>query len=87
MAGYVIADIDVHDAEAYDEYRKLVGPTIAKYGGRIIVRGGPHEVIEGDWVPHRVRERRKSKGVVQLGGVRPCPGHSAEGHDNQRNNR
>ena len=54
MAGYLIADIDVHDPDAYDEYRRLVGPTIDKYGGRFVVRGGPHEVMEGDWVPHRV---------------------------------
>ena len=54
MAGYVIADVDVHDTEAYDEYRKLVAPTIEKYGGRFVVRAGAHEVMEGDWTPHRV---------------------------------
>ena len=54
MSGYVIADVDVHDGEAYDEYRKLVAPTIEKYGGRYAVRGGAHEVVEGDWTPHRV---------------------------------
>ena len=54
MAGYVIADVDVKDAEAYDEYRKLVAPTIEKYGGKFVVRGGAHEVMEGDWAPHRI---------------------------------
>lgn len=54
MAGYVILDVDIHDTDAFDEYRKLVGPTIEEYGGRIVVRGGPHEVVEGDWKPHRV---------------------------------
>jgi len=54
MAGYVIVDVDVHDAEAYGEYRRLVAPTIEKYGGRFVVRGGAHEVVEGDWTPHRV---------------------------------
>ncbi len=54
MAGYVIVDVDVHDTEAYGEYRKLVAPTIEKYGGRYIVRGGANEVMEGDWTPHRV---------------------------------
>jgi uncharacterized protein (DUF1330 family) len=54
MAAYVIGDVDVHDPEAYVEYRKLVAPTIEKYGGRFLVRGGPHEVIEGDQVPHRI---------------------------------
>jgi len=54
MAGYVIADVDVHDAESYGEYRKLVAPTIEKYGGRFVVRGGAHEVMDGDWTPHRL---------------------------------
>ena len=54
MAGFVIADVDVHDTEAYDEYRKLVAPTIEKYGGRFVVRAGAHEVMEGDWTPNRV---------------------------------
>ena len=54
MAGYLIADIDVHDPDAYDEYRRLVAPTIDRYGGKFVVRGGPDEVMEGDWVPHRI---------------------------------
>ena len=54
MAAYLIADIDVHDTAAYDRYRGLVAPTIEKYGGTFLVKGGPHEVIEGDWDPHRV---------------------------------
>jgi len=54
MTAYVFADIDVHDAEAYEAYRKLVPATIDKYGGRFLVRGGAHEVIEGEWQPHRL---------------------------------
>ena len=26
----------------------------AQYGGRYLVRGGPHEVLEGDWRPTRL---------------------------------
>ena len=40
MAGYVIAQIDVTDGEAFAKYRDLVAPTIAKHGGRYLVRGG-----------------------------------------------
>jgi len=29
-------------------------PTIAKFGGRFLVRGGPHEILEGHWHPHRI---------------------------------
>ena len=54
MAGYVIADVNVHDAEAHGEYRKLVAPTIEKFGGKFLVRAGAHEVLEGDWKPSRV---------------------------------
>jgi uncharacterized protein (DUF1330 family) len=54
MKGYLIADVDVKDAAAYEEYRKLVPATIAKYGGTYLVRGGAHEVLEGDWKPARV---------------------------------
>ena len=54
MAGYVIADVNVHDAEAYGEYRKLVAPTVEKYGGKFVVRAGAHEVLEGDWKPSRL---------------------------------
>ena len=37
MAGYVIADVDVHDMDALDEYHKIAGPSLEKYGGRVIV--------------------------------------------------
>lgn len=53
MAAYVIADIDVHNPEEYEEYRRLAGPTSAPYGGHYIVRGGAVEIIEGDWQPKR----------------------------------
>jgi len=54
MAGYVIANVEVKDAAGYEEYRKLAPGTIQKYGGKYLVRGGKHEVLEGDWTPSRV---------------------------------
>jgi len=54
MAAYVIADVNVTDPKAYDEYRKMVPATIEKYGGRFLVRGGAFEVKEGGWNPVRV---------------------------------
>jgi len=54
MAAYVILDVDIHDPGTYDEYRRLAGRTIEKYGGTVLVKGGPYKVVEGDWVPHRV---------------------------------
>ena len=54
MAAYVIAQIEVTDQAAYDEYRKGVQATIAAHGGRFLVRGGAVEVLEGDVIPKRV---------------------------------
>jgi uncharacterized protein (DUF1330 family) len=54
MTAYVIADIDVHDEEAYREYVALVPATLQPYGGRFVVRAGHHETLEGDWRPHRL---------------------------------
>lgn len=54
MAAYFIVEIDVQDAAAFEEYRKQVPATIAKYGGRYLVRGGRTETLEGDWHPKRV---------------------------------
>jgi uncharacterized protein (DUF1330 family) len=53
MAAYVIAEVEVTDASAYEQYRKLVAPTIEKYGGRFLVRGGKVESKEGGWSPPR----------------------------------
>jgi uncharacterized protein (DUF1330 family) len=49
VKGYVIAVVDVKNAEGYAEYSKHVPATIAKYGGRYLVRGGKMEVREGQW--------------------------------------
>ncbi|HSG75003.1 MAG TPA: DUF1330 domain-containing protein [Burkholderiales bacterium] len=54
MAGYVVVEVDVTDSAAYEEYRKLVPATIAKYGGRFLVRGGAIESKEGGWQPKRL---------------------------------
>src|ERR1700690_1762606 len=54
MAAYIIAEVDVQDTQAFEEYRKLVPATLASYGGRFVIRGGKMEVLEGDWNPKRV---------------------------------
>lgn len=53
MRGYVIAEIEVTNPEGYKGYTQLVPPTIEKYGGRFIVRGGAAHVLEGDWPQRR----------------------------------
>lgn len=54
MPAYVIANVDVTDAAAYEEYRAKVPGTIAAYGGRYLARGGTSEVLEGEWTPNRL---------------------------------
>jgi uncharacterized protein (DUF1330 family) len=54
MAGYVIVEIEVTDPVGYEEYKKLAGATVEKYGGKYIVRGGAAETLEGDWQPKRI---------------------------------
>lgn len=54
MAAYLIAEVTVSNPEGYEEYRKLVGPSLDKYNGRFLVRGGKVEVVEGNWSPKRI---------------------------------
>ncbi len=54
MAAYVIADVEVTDSRRYAEYIRVVPPSIEKYGGTFLVRGGRTERLEGTWNPRRV---------------------------------
>ena len=39
MNGYVIANIDVKNIEAYKEYVEKVSPIVKKFGGELVVPG------------------------------------------------
>jgi uncharacterized protein (DUF1330 family) len=54
MAAYAIAEVEVTDPAQFEEYRKLVPATIARYGGRYLVRGGAVDAKEGGWTPRRL---------------------------------
>jgi uncharacterized protein (DUF1330 family) len=54
VAAYVIGEVEIHDMDAYRPYAEGVPATIAKYGGRYLVRGGAVETMEGGWSPTRV---------------------------------
>jgi len=54
MAAYVFAQIEVTDPATYDDYRRQVLPTVTKFGGKFIVRGGKVDPKEGDWKPQRM---------------------------------
>jgi uncharacterized protein (DUF1330 family) len=53
MPAYSILDVEWHDETKATEYRKLLGPTLEKHGGKTLVANEP-QVLEGDWKPRRV---------------------------------
>ena len=53
MPAYVVTEIDVIDRERYEAYKHMVVPSIAAYGGKVLVRGGATETLEGTWAPKR----------------------------------
>jgi uncharacterized protein (DUF1330 family) len=54
MPAYVIADVQVSDPAAYERYRPLAAASIARFGGRYIVRGGDPLLLEGTPAPQRI---------------------------------
>jgi uncharacterized protein (DUF1330 family) len=44
---YVIAEIQVTNPTAYEDYRALSTAAVAQYGGQFLVRGGKREQCEG----------------------------------------
>ena len=55
MAAYIIVEHKITDAAKFEEYRTKVGPTIARYGGRYLTKGGTHKLLEpAHWNPDRV---------------------------------
>jgi uncharacterized protein (DUF1330 family) len=51
MVAYAIFDVEIHDMARYHEFMSAVKPAIEAAGGKYLVRGGAHKVIEGDWEP------------------------------------
>lgn len=45
--GYLVAHIRVHDKDGFEKFRQMAGTTIAKYGGKVIVREPNPDIREG----------------------------------------
>ena len=54
MAAYAIFEEQILDPSRLEEYKSLSGPSVTKYGGRYLARGGATTSLEGDWNPQRV---------------------------------
>jgi uncharacterized protein (DUF1330 family) len=49
MGAIALVQVDIHDAEIYEEYKKLTPATVEAYGGKFLVRGAEIIVLEGEW--------------------------------------
>jgi len=50
MTAYAVANLEnVVFGDAIVEYLTKIDATLAPFGGKFIVHGAPHEVIEGEW--------------------------------------
>ena len=54
MSAYVIVRVNVTDPEQYEKYKQLSPAAVAEHGGTFIVRGGAHEVLEGEADDRRI---------------------------------
>ncbi len=54
MAAFIVFDVEIRDMAEYGKFMQAVKPAIEDAGGRYLVRGGAHEVLEGDWEPRRL---------------------------------
>jgi uncharacterized protein (DUF1330 family) len=54
MPAYLVSDVSIQDAEAFQVYRTRAAAAIARYGGRYLARVGAIEPLEGSWRPERI---------------------------------
>ena len=53
-SAYIIANVNVTNPAQYEEYKRLSSIAMQAHGAEVCVRGGPIEVLEGDWTPSRL---------------------------------
>jgi uncharacterized protein (DUF1330 family) len=54
MPAYFVAELKVTNPAGYEPYRPLAAESVARFGGRFLVRGGKADLIEGEPAPERV---------------------------------
>ena len=47
--GYLIAQIHVHDKEGLEKFRKMTGPIIIEYEGKVLVKESNPNVRKGNF--------------------------------------
>lgn len=53
MSGYWVARAKVNDPVEYKKYTDRIPEILAKYGGRVLARGGNYKILEGPEKFHR----------------------------------
>jgi uncharacterized protein (DUF1330 family) len=53
MAAYWVARAKIYDSVQYKKYTDLVPDIVARYGGKILARGGRYQIMEGPEDFHR----------------------------------
>ena len=70
MPAYWIARCKINDPVEYRKYTDLVPAIIAKYGGRVLARGGPYQIVEGpDGTKYHVQAAKGSTSTIRGGKV------------------
>ena len=54
MSALVIAEVIIHDFEAFEKYRNSVPDIVAAFGGEYIARGAMPEILEGNAPQRRI---------------------------------
>lgn len=54
MAAYMVVNARIDDMDQFGKYVEAVQPVIAAHGGKLVGRGVPPVVLEGDWPYHTV---------------------------------
>ncbi len=74
MPAYWVARSKINDPAAYKKYTDRVPAIIAKYGGKVLARGGRFQIMEGPHKFHRFvviefPTLRAGRGLLRLGRI------------------
>lgn len=54
MSAFVLVEVNIHNMEVYEEYKKLTPTSLEPFGGKFVIRGLPVEALEGEWKHDRL---------------------------------
>ncbi|MFC5190737.1 DUF1330 domain-containing protein [Algoriphagus aquatilis] len=54
MSAFILGEVDIHNMEVYEDYKKLTPGSLEPFGGKFVIRGLPIEALEGEWKHDRL---------------------------------